>query len=134
MIPQPDVVTLDGVRRKLDDVLGGWFSIIGWQCDPHACLSHADRAYWVSLGARFVQINRSRSGVWRRTMSNPHGTECVEDVDNAIADWFDRHAKPLVVVRPDRYVAVQTDAVGMADATAAFRAFAPQLPGELHVC
>ncbi|MEX3761400.1 bifunctional 3-(3-hydroxy-phenyl)propionate/3-hydroxycinnamic acid hydroxylase [Paraburkholderia phenoliruptrix] len=134
MIPQPDVETLDGVRRKLDDVLGPWFSIIGWQCDPYACLSHADRAYWVSLGARFVQINRSRSGVWRQTISNPHGTECVEDVDNAIADWFDRHAKPLVVVRPDRYVAVQTDAVGMADATAAFRAFSPQLPGELHVC
>lgn len=44
MIAQPDVETADGVRRKLDDVLGPWFSIVGWQCDPQACLSDDDRA------------------------------------------------------------------------------------------
>ncbi|WP_176051479.1 bifunctional 3-(3-hydroxy-phenyl)propionate/3-hydroxycinnamic acid hydroxylase [Burkholderia sp. BCC1644] len=135
MIAQPDVETADGVRRKLDDVLGPWFSIVGWQCDPQACLSDDDRAYWVSLGATFVQVSRSRSGTGReRRMASAHGSTCVEDVDNALADWFDRHAGPLVVVRPDRYVAAQTDAVGMARVTAAFQAFAPRQPEEAHVC
>ncbi|CAM2190927.1 bifunctional 3-(3-hydroxy-phenyl)propionate/3-hydroxycinnamic acid hydroxylase [Burkholderia cepacia] len=135
MIVQPDVETADGVRRKLDDVLGPWFSIVGWQCDPQACLSDDDRAYWTSLGAAFVQVSRSRSGTSRaRRVTSVHGSACVEDVDNALAAWFDRHAGPLVVVRPDRYVAAQTDAVGMARATAAFQAFAPRQREEAHVC
>ncbi|KVV57831.1 3-(3-hydroxyphenyl)propionate hydroxylase [Burkholderia cepacia] len=135
MIVQPDVETADGVRRKLDDVLGPWFSIVGWQCDPQACLSDDDRAYWTSLGAVFVQVSRSRSGSSRaRRVTSVHGSACVEDVDNALAAWFDRHAGPLVVVRPDRYVAAQTDAVGMARATAAFQAFAPRRREEAHVC
>ncbi|WP_175850993.1 bifunctional 3-(3-hydroxy-phenyl)propionate/3-hydroxycinnamic acid hydroxylase [Burkholderia cepacia] len=135
MIVQPDVETADGVRRKLDDVLGPWFSIVGWQCDPQACLSDDDRAYWASLGAAFVQVSRSRSGTSRaRRVTSVHGSACVEDVDNALAAWFDRHAGPLVVVRPDRYVAAQTDAVGMARATAAFQAFAPRQREEAHVC
>ncbi|WP_175925343.1 bifunctional 3-(3-hydroxy-phenyl)propionate/3-hydroxycinnamic acid hydroxylase [Burkholderia cepacia] len=135
MIVQPDVETADGVRRKLDDVLGPWFSIVGWQCDPQACLSDDDRAYWTSLGAVFVQVSRSRSGSSRaRRVTSVHGSACVEDVDNALAAWFDRHAGPLVVVRPDRYVAAQTDAVGMARATAAFQAFAPRQGEEAHVC
>ncbi|WP_321941261.1 bifunctional 3-(3-hydroxy-phenyl)propionate/3-hydroxycinnamic acid hydroxylase [Burkholderia cepacia] len=135
MIVQPDVETADGVRRKLDDVLGPWFSIVGWQCDPQACLSDDDRAYWMSLGAAFVQVSRSRSGTSRaRRVTSVHGSACVEDVDNALAAWFDRHAGPLVVVRPDRYVAAQTDAVGMARATAAFQAFAPRQREEAHVC
>ncbi|ERJ39927.1 bifunctional 3-(3-hydroxy-phenyl)propionate/3-hydroxycinnamic acid hydroxylase [Burkholderia cepacia] len=135
MIVQPDVETADGVRRKLDDVLGPWFSIVGWQCDPQACLSDDDRAYWTSLGAVFVQVSRSRSGSSRaRRVTSVHGSACVEDVDNALAAWFDRHAGPLVVVRPDRYVAAQTDAVGMARATAAFQAFAPRQREEVHVC
>ncbi|MDN7590976.1 bifunctional 3-(3-hydroxy-phenyl)propionate/3-hydroxycinnamic acid hydroxylase [Burkholderia seminalis] len=135
MIVQPDVETADGVRRKLDDVLGPWFSIVGWQCDPQACLSDDDRAYWTSLGATFVQVSRSRSGTSRaRRVTSVHGSACVEDVDNALAAWFERHAGPLVVVRPDRYVAAQTDAVGMARATAAFQAFAPRQWEEVHVC
>ncbi|KWI54108.1 3-(3-hydroxyphenyl)propionate hydroxylase [Burkholderia cepacia] len=135
MIVQPDVETADGVRRKLDDVLGPWFSIVGWQCDPQACLSDDDRAYWTSLGAAFVQVSRSRSGTSRaRRVTSVHGSACVEDVDNALAAWFDRHAGPLVVVRPDRYVVAQTDAVGMARATAAFQAFAPRQREEAHVC
>ncbi|WP_175719231.1 bifunctional 3-(3-hydroxy-phenyl)propionate/3-hydroxycinnamic acid hydroxylase [Burkholderia anthina] len=137
MIAQPDVETADGVRRKLDDVLGPWFSIVGWQCDPQACLSDDDRAYWTALGAQFVQIVRSRSGTCRaQRIVSARGSVCVEDVDNALADWFERHAGPLVVVRPDRYVAAQTDAPGMAGVTAAFRAFTrQQQPEEVeHVC
>ena len=75
MIVQPDVETADGVRRKLDDVLGPWFSIVGWQCDPQACLSDDDRAYWTSLGAAFVQVSRSRSGTSRaRRVTSVHGS------------------------------------------------------------
>ncbi|MFD1971400.1 bifunctional 3-(3-hydroxy-phenyl)propionate/3-hydroxycinnamic acid hydroxylase [Trinickia caryophylli] len=135
MIVQPDVETADGMRRKLDDVLGPWFSLVGWRCDPQAFLSAADRAYWAALGAKFVQVNRSRSGACReRRVTSAFDTECVEDVDNAMADWFEKYPGPLVLVRPDRYVAAQTDAAGIGDMTAAFQAFAPRQPETAHVC
>ncbi|UVS97755.1 bifunctional 3-(3-hydroxy-phenyl)propionate/3-hydroxycinnamic acid hydroxylase [Burkholderia glumae] len=135
MIVQPEVEAADGARRKLDEVLGPWFSIIGWRCDPQACLSDQDCAFWAALGARFVQIVRSRSGTCReQRITSAHGSECVEDVDNAMADWFARHPGPLVVVRPDRYVAAQTDAAGMAGVTAAFQAFASPQREAAHVC
>lgn len=98
-------------------------------------MSAEDRAYWSSLGARFVQVSRSRSGTGRAArLSSEHGSVCVEDVDNALAAWFDRHPGPLVVVRPDRYVAAQTDVAGMSGVTAAFHAFAPVRREEAHVC
>ncbi|SDR58208.1 3-(3-hydroxy-phenyl)propionate hydroxylase [Burkholderia orbicola] len=135
MIVQPDVETADGARRKLDDVLGPWFAIIGWRCDPQACMSDDDCAFWTALGAKFVQIVRSRSGTCReQRIASAHDSVCVEDVDNAMAEWFDRHAAPLVVVRPDRYVAAQTDAAGMAGVTAAFQAFAARQRETADVC
>lgn len=135
MIAQPDVETVDGVRHKLDDVLGPWFSIIGWRCDPLASLAPEERACWMRLGVKFVQINRSRSGCSRdQRVSSAAGSECVEDLDNAMADWFEEHPGAVVLVRPDRYVAAQTELDGMADMTSAFRAFLPQQLEEACVC
>ncbi|AKJ70256.1 3-(3-hydroxyphenyl)propionate hydroxylase [Pandoraea thiooxydans] len=135
MIVQPDVETSDGLRRKLDDVMGPWFSIIGWRCDPQAVLSPEDRAYWVSMGAKFVQINRSRSGMSRQgRVSSDYGTECVEDVDNTLAEWFEKHPGRLVLVRPDRYVAAQTDDAGLAEMTRRFQAFSSKQQETEHVC
>ncbi|MEO8057016.1 MAG: bifunctional 3-(3-hydroxy-phenyl)propionate/3-hydroxycinnamic acid hydroxylase [Burkholderiales bacterium] len=124
MLIQPDVEDATGTRRKLDDVLGPWFSVIGWQTDPQAALSDADRAFWRDLGARFVQINRARSGDrpgTRRLAAN--GTACVEDIDNQLADWFAANPGPVLVLRPDRYIAAQCSAERVAEVTQRFRAF-----------
>lgn len=135
MLVQPEVETADGVRRKLDDVLGPWFAILGWRCDPLAHLSAEDRSYWHALGVKFVQVNRSRSGLSREgRVESAYGCECVEDVDNALAEWFSQHPGPIVLVRPDRYVAAQTDVVGLTDLAGRFQAFAsPQLE-QADVC
>lgn len=125
MIIQPDVEDSDGRRRKLDDVLGPWFAVVGWQVDPQAALSADDRRFWQSLGARFVQVNRSRSGAARAArVQAAGGTYCVEDVDGQLADWFAAHRGALVVVRPDRCVAAHADAAGMAGVTQHLRGFA----------
>ncbi|MBT2792096.1 bifunctional 3-(3-hydroxy-phenyl)propionate/3-hydroxycinnamic acid hydroxylase [Paraburkholderia strydomiana] len=135
MLRQPDVETADGVRRKLDDVLGPWFAIVGWRCDPQAGMSDDDRAYWHALGARFVQVNRSRSGHSReRRLSGMTSTACVEDIDNGMADWFDQYPAPIVIVRPDRYVAAQIDSANIAEVTKQFRAFAPLQREGVNVC
>jgi len=124
MIIQPDVEDGTGTRRKLDDVLGPWFAIVGWQVDPQSVLSPAEREFWVGLGARFVQVQRSRCA--ERPGSDAGGSAtCVQDVDNGLADWFAEHKETIVVVRPDRYIAAQFNPTQAAEATRRFREFTP---------
>ena len=124
MLIQPDVEDASGQRRKLDDVLGPWFAVIGWQTDPQAALGDADRACWRALGARFVRIDRARCGSSAGArMSSPHGTACVEDVDNQFSDWIQAHPGGVLVLRPDRYIAAQCGAAELAHVTRQFIAF-----------
>jgi 3-(3-hydroxy-phenyl)propionate hydroxylase len=125
MFIQPDVEDAAGRRRKLDDALGPWFAIVGWQVDPQAALSPADREFWHTLGARFIHVTRSRSGQSRESrVDSSHGSACVEDVDNYLANWFEANPGAIVVLRPDRYIAAHTSQDGMASVTQEFRRFA----------
>jgi 3-(3-hydroxy-phenyl)propionate hydroxylase len=125
MLIQPDVEDADGVRRKLDDVLGPWFAVIGWRVDPQAALSPQDRAFWHALGARFVCIDRARgAGVPGERTPSAHDTVHVEDIDNHVEDWMASHpGGAVVVLRPDRYIAAQCSAEQLADVTRRFGAF-----------
>ena len=124
MLIQPDVDDASGIRRKLDDVLGSGFAVIGWQTDPQAALGDADRARWHTLGARFVRIDRACAGSAPGVrMVSAHGTTCVEDVDNQFADWIAAHPGPVLVLRPDRYIAAQCAAAELAEVTRRFATF-----------
>lgn len=127
MLIQPDVEDAQGQRRKLDDVLGPWFAIIGWQIDPGAALSEADRMRWQALGARFVRLDRARCGSAPGVrMSSALGTLCVQDVDNQFSDWIDAHPGSLIVLRPDRYIAAHCGVTELAEVTRQFTAFTCQ--------
>jgi 3-(3-hydroxy-phenyl)propionate hydroxylase len=105
MMIQPDVEVGPGQREKLDSVLGTGFALVGWKADPQQALSEASIAAWRQLGSRFIRIERSRSGVSRnQRIVQDNGTICVEDIDNALADWFHVQGHPMVILRPDRYV------------------------------
>jgi 3-(3-hydroxy-phenyl)propionate hydroxylase len=125
MFIQPDVEGPQGEPRKFDDVLGDWFAVVGWECDPQSRMAPADLAFWQRLGARFVQVTRSRSGSGRtQRVSSSNGTVCIEDKDNALADWFEAHGGEVVVLRPDRYVGMHGR---FADMPAAIRHLAPSV-------
>jgi len=125
MFIQPDVEDAAGRRQKLDDVLGPWFAIMGWQVDPQEMLSQTDRDFWRALGARFIHITRSRSGQsGEARINSTYGSDCVEDVDNHLANWFEAHPGAIVVLRPDRYIAAHTKPGGLAGVTQDFRRFA----------
>jgi len=129
MLIQPDVEDARGTRRKLDDVLGPWFAVIGWQTDPQAALSDVDRARWQALGARFVRIDRARCGSAPGVReSSMHGTTCVEDVDNHFSDWIHAHPGNVLVLRPDRYIAAQCGAADLTEVTRQFSAFTCEPP------
>ncbi|MFL6966232.1 bifunctional 3-(3-hydroxy-phenyl)propionate/3-hydroxycinnamic acid hydroxylase [Pseudomonas alvandae] len=105
---QPAVEDAQGQRRHLDDVLGHSYAVLGYRVNPAAHLGEDTAAYWARWGTRFIQINRSRSGVGRNQPLSASGAICIEDVDNRLGEWFTKVRDCIVVVRPDRFVAAIT--------------------------
>ncbi|NUR60338.1 MAG: bifunctional 3-(3-hydroxy-phenyl)propionate/3-hydroxycinnamic acid hydroxylase [Catenulispora sp.] len=114
MFPQPLVEDLDGRHVRLDEVLGPWFAIVGFGCDPRSRLTAAERAAVEAFGATVVTVVESRSAASLRPGEHPHpGADLivVEDLDNHLRPWFRDRGWDVVLVRPDRCVA----AAGTAD-------------------
>lgn len=104
MFIQPDVETSTGDRMKLDHALGDWFAVIGINTDPADHLDAESLAYWKSLGAKLIRVNRSRAGGHLNTVSED--TELLDDVAGGFRDWArGRKDREIVVIRPDRYLA-----------------------------
>jgi 3-(3-hydroxy-phenyl)propionate hydroxylase len=109
MMAQPVVETADGTCRRLDDVLGPWFAVIGFECDPLAGFGPAELAAVERFRPRVVKVVESRAG--RRHHDDPcvhSGTVVVEDVHNELRAWFQARGRSVALVRPDRYVAAMT--------------------------
>ncbi|WP_020646256.1 bifunctional 3-(3-hydroxy-phenyl)propionate/3-hydroxycinnamic acid hydroxylase [Amycolatopsis balhimycina] len=111
MFVQPRVETGEGTHPRLDDVLGPWFAVIGFECDPLAKLGDAELAAVKVFRPRIVKIVESRAGErHHRQHCADQDTIVVEDVHNELRPWFQARARDVVVVRPDRYVAAMTTA------------------------
>ena len=109
MLPQPDVETADGVRVHLDDVLGPWFAVVGFECDPLSGLTAGELATLERFRPRIIRVIESRAGERHHRHRCVAGeTVVVEDVDNQLRPWFHARRRDVVVVRPDRYVAAMT--------------------------
>ncbi|MEV6335696.1 bifunctional 3-(3-hydroxy-phenyl)propionate/3-hydroxycinnamic acid hydroxylase [Nocardia vinacea] len=108
--PQPDVRTYDGRHRRLDDVLGLGFAVVGNGVDPRAVLDADDLARLRVLGARFVTVYllggrpQGEPGDGRATGDDYAD---VEDHTGALTCWFARASVGIggvVLLRPDRFV------------------------------
>ena len=107
MLAQSMVETPEGARVRLDDVLGPWFAVVGFECDPLAGLTGAELAAVDRFRPSVTRIVESRAG--HRHHRHPcvrQQTRVVEDVDNELRPWFQARGRSIVLVRPDRYVAV----------------------------
>jgi len=101
---QYDLFGRDRKSCRLDDALGLGFAVIGINIDPQAALSAGERAFWTDLGARFVQVNRSRGGA-HLLAGTREDTLVLDDVEGYFRDWLDDNApRDVVILRPDRYV------------------------------
>jgi 3-(3-hydroxy-phenyl)propionate hydroxylase len=115
MFVQPLVETVAGAHSRLDDVLGPWFAVIGFECDPLAKLSDAELAAVRIFRPRILKILESRAGHGHHQQPCvDRDTIVVEDVHNQLRPWFQARGRNVVIVRPDRYVAAMTtaDALG----------------------
>ena len=105
---QPYVEDAQGQRQRLDSVLGSSYAILGYRVNPCEQVSAEMADYWARWETRFIQVNRSRSGVGRNQPLTAVDAISVEDVDNRLGEWFSRVRDCIVVVRPDRFVAAIT--------------------------
>ncbi len=97
LVPQP-WVTIDGTRRRLDDVLGPGFAIVTLDV-PGPALQRAARR----LDARIVRITTAPGPA----ITPEHVVTAVDD-DTVLASWLHTRRAVAVVVRPDRVVLAQT--------------------------
>jgi 3-(3-hydroxy-phenyl)propionate hydroxylase len=93
LFPQPMVLDAAGARRRLDELLGPGFAVVGMGVEPRRAASRS--AFWEGLDARFVHVL-------------PEGSTATEgavvDEGGALGAWFGRYGASLAIVRPDRYV------------------------------
>lgn len=127
MFIQPDVELPDGSRVKFDTAAGDWFTVVGINVDPVTALDEKSLAYWRSLGARFLRINRSRAGA--HMLEGSPETVVVDDVQAGFRDWSaNREDRQIIVVRPDRYLATACSADKASEVTARFAKVLPLSP------
>ena len=114
MFIQP-VLRMDGTDRRLDDVIGPGFALLGLGRDPAACLDEGGRQVVQRLGARLLAIDADATG----------GTT---DPSGELRAWAGRNRAEVVLLRPDRYVAALGAAAEINGLLAAFdRAAAGQV-------
>ncbi|KWF27844.1 bifunctional 3-(3-hydroxy-phenyl)propionate/3-hydroxycinnamic acid hydroxylase [Burkholderia pseudomultivorans] len=109
LIPQPEVRLFNGDRKKLDDLLGHGFSLIGLNVDPLRYLNEASLATMVALSTSTVTMYpyggrpQGLDGVDR---DNSTGVVEVEDVGGDMIAWFKKagfRTEAVAVLRPDRF-------------------------------
>ncbi len=79
----------DGSRRRLDDVTGGGWVLLGYGCDPAAGLPAGLGRWWAGIGGR----------CWPLTADGPQ-----QDSTGAYGRWFAALERDTVLIRPDSYL------------------------------
>ncbi|MCV7228326.1 bifunctional 3-(3-hydroxy-phenyl)propionate/3-hydroxycinnamic acid hydroxylase [Mycolicibacterium komossense] len=94
-IPQPWVINSQGATKRLDDVLGGNWTVVHTGAIPAG--AHA----WAEVGATVIRL------------VGPHDAtvgDCVRDSGATLIGWMAEKSASAVVVRPDGFIYAATTA------------------------
>jgi 3-(3-hydroxy-phenyl)propionate hydroxylase len=123
MFIQPVVETAARKRVRLDEVLGSWFAVVGFECDPLSELDETSLLALDRLNVRVIKIVESRAGeIHHRRPNTRPDTVVIEDADNELRSWFQPTGRNVAVLRPDRYVAALTTPPGLTEVVQALNA------------
>ncbi|MGP9608462.1 3-(3-hydroxyphenyl)propionate hydroxylase [Glutamicibacter sp. BW80] len=101
---QPNVRTDELGIGKLDDVVGNWWTLLVWGNDPIDVLPAKTIEDLQALGARLVAVVPETQYEWAKRDMSPE-VLVVSDVTGRLKKWFDDRPTPMVLLRPDRFVA-----------------------------
>lgn len=91
------VVEASGKRGRFDQVVGQGWVLLGYEADPVAALTEAQRAEFSALDGVDVRL------------AAPGRTGDAVDVEGTMGAWLDRIGAAYVLIRPDFYVALTAD-------------------------
>ncbi len=101
---QPNVRTDELGVAKLDDAVGSWWTLLVWGNDPVDVLPAESLAKLKELGAQLVAVVPETQYSWaKRDMSED--TLVLSDITGRLKKWFDDRPTPMLLLRPDRFVA-----------------------------
>ena len=132
LIPQPEVITQQGRRVLLDEVLGTGFALLRRHANPEEAFANVNTDFWERLGTRFVCIladgtgctphfHRGMRSKGKDTHKGPihHSSTPVPTDYKKDAEGYSSRPFPIVVVRStdedflsksqDRFVVVRPD-------------------------
>lgn len=101
---QPNVRLKTGEIQKIDDVIGPWFSILSWGCDPTIYMSRQARNFWKELNGKTIvalPLTQHRDSL----MPRDEASLLVGDEGRALKMWFEERDHSVILLRPDRFVA-----------------------------
>lgn len=84
-------------RGRFDQVVGQGWVLLGYEADPVAALTEAQRAEFAALDGVSVRL------------AAPGGKGDAVDVEGTMGAWLDRIGAAYVLIRPDFYVALTAD-------------------------
>ena len=104
MFIQPRVSKADGWTGRLDDMLGSGFALLSWGVDPSLFISRQAEDILETLGTRIVCVVPMTQ--LKHEASRYLGVAVIGDADGRLKQWFGEHAGSVVLLRPDRFVAL----------------------------
>jgi len=101
---QPKIRTDELGTVLLDEAIGRWWTLLVWGNDPADVLPADTLAKLKSLGARLVAaVPETQYGWAKRDMSQD--TLVLSDSTGRLKKWFDDRPTPMLLIRPDRFIA-----------------------------
>ena len=100
LFPQPFVETKEGNMVLLDDVLGNGFSLLALTAQPELAFATTTQPIWGHLGVRRIALLPAGT-LWRDTSE----ITLVRERDQALMALRAHYADPVLLLRPDHYVA-----------------------------
>jgi 3-(3-hydroxy-phenyl)propionate hydroxylase len=124
MLPQPYMMTPEGKRILLDEVLGDNFALLRLYDNQKEAFGFLHDKLWHQLNVKFVCIQPQGAPYTKELADRQHSTQQVAliiDSEKQISSFVNDNRELYLLVRPDRYIMAAFQVSDVADVIAALR-------------
>ena len=100
LLPQPDVLSADGIRAPLDEMLGHGFALLHFADHAAVAIDGFDHPFWAHIAARRILILPGGLGPADGSFDS-----VVGDIGDSLRKATGAKSGETLLLRPDRYVA-----------------------------
>ena len=104
MFIQPRAALADGWQGLMDDALGGGFALLSWGVKPTRWLDDEARAALEALGTKLLWVVSMTS--LQHEAARHDDVTVLGDLEGTLKRWFGDNPDSMVLLRPDRFVAI----------------------------